>query len=292
VEPRVERIDIKSKSIVGPVARVVLPYLFLGTAWILFSDRLLLSLVDDPQKLLFVSMAKGWFYVLVTGALLLLLVYREMRKQSILEAMLRKGILEKDALLSELNHRVMNNLQVLTSILNLESENHLGREAVEMNARTRARIRAMGIAQERLYEAKDFGWIDLGAYLRALWEALKEIFAVQQANARFECIAARCGPEDAVPFGLFAAEAISNALRFGGASDGGVNVSIRLMPGDNGALELLIRDGGPGVPDGASGLGLRLMDALAAQLGGTVLRSNESGAQVLLRFPRPGSADA
>lgn len=279
-------------SIAGPVSRIVLPYLLLGAMWILFSDRLLLTLIDDPKKLLFVSMAKGWLYVFITGLLLSWLVYREMSKQARLETLLRKGIVERDALLSELNHRVMNNLQILTSILNLESENNPGLEAGEMNARTRARIRAMGIAQERLYEAKDFGWIDLSAYIRALWEALKDIFLVSEARVSFDLVAVRVGPAEAVPFGLFASEAMSNALRFGRGPDGSVAATIRLSLAEGGSLELSVRDGGPGMPPGAAGLGFRLMDALASQLGGTVRRSNEGGAQVMLRFPIPEYPDA
>jgi len=286
------RRTIKKGSILGPVLRVVLPYLVLGAMWILFSDRLLLSVIDDPPKLLFFSMTKGWLYVLITGILLMGLVYREARKQADLEAMLRRGLEEKDALLSELNHRVMNNLQILTSILNLESENSPSREAGEMNARTRARIRAMGIAQERLYDANNFGRTDLGAYLRALWDALKEIFAIRDAQASFDLIDVSGGPDEAVPFGLFAAEAISNALRFGSGPDGLVEVEIRLADTVDGKLELSVSDGGPGMLEGASGLGFRLMDALAAQLGGVVLRSNEDGARILLRFPRPEGPDA
>jgi two-component sensor histidine kinase len=284
--------NAKRRSIIAPIARVVLPYIVLGSLWILFSDKLLLSLVEDLPKLLFVSMLKGWIYVLITGLLLLWLVYREVKRHSDLEAKLRKGLLEKDALLSELNHRVMNNLQILTSILNLEAESGAGREAEEMNSRTRARVRAMGIAQERLYESKDFGRIDLGSYIRALWDALKEIFAARDAMASFELTEVRGGPAEAVPFGLFAAEAISNALRFGAGPEGRVEATIRLSCEEGGQLEFSIRDRGPGLPDGVSGLGFRLMDALAAQLDGTVVRRGEGGTQVMLRFPLPEYDDA
>jgi two-component sensor histidine kinase len=283
---------MKKRSVFAPVSRIVLPYLVLGALWILFSDRLLTILVNDPPKLLFVSLIKGWFYVLVTALLLLWLVYRELRQQANLETMLRKGLAEKDALLAELNHRVMNNLQILTSILNLESENLEGPEASELNTRSRARIRSMGIAQERLYDAGDFGRIDLGSYLRALWEADKEVFSTKDPVASFDLIEVHGGPSEAMPFGLFATEAISNALRYGAGSDGHINVAIRLAEASGGLLEFSIRDCGPGLPEGASGLGLRLMDALGAQLRGTVARRNDGGALVVLRFPRPGGPDA
>ena len=120
---------MKSRSIVASVLRIVLPYLALGAAWILFSDRLLLNLIDKPQALLELSTAKGWLYVLITGSLLFALVYGELRRRAVLESKLREGIVEKETLLSELNHRVKNNLQVIASILNLEGESLAGEEA-------------------------------------------------------------------------------------------------------------------------------------------------------------------
>jgi two-component sensor histidine kinase len=272
---------------------VVIPYLALGAAWILFSDHLLISLVDDPQKLLFVSTAKGWLYVLVTALLLFMLVYGEMRKRAKLEAKLRKDLAEQDVMLSELNHRVMNNLQILISIFNLESENVRGDEAREMNDRARSRMHAMSLAQERLYESWDeFGKIELGSYLRALWSVLQETFSAKDAEAVFDLVEVRAGPAEAGPFGLFAAEAMSNAIRYGGAPDGPSRVEIRLARGAVDMIELSIRDRGPRLQEGAPGLGFRLMSVLAAQLRGRVERQAEGGTTVLLEFPLPEERDA
>jgi two-component sensor histidine kinase len=283
---------VKKSSVFAPVLRIVVPYLALGAAWILFSDRLLISFVDDPGKLLAISTAKGWLYVLITGALLFGLVYGESRRQTALEALLRTGIAEKEALLAELNHRVKNNLQIIASILNLEAEDLEGEEARELNDRTRARIRTMGLAHERLFESGELARIELGSYLRALWEVLMDLFAEGKVDVAFDLAEIRAGSAEAVPFGLFATEALSNALRYGAGAGGTLDVAIGLREGKGGLLELSIRDRGPGLPEGASGLGFKLMDVLAAQLGGTVERRNEGGTVVLLRFPLPGGPDA
>ena len=113
---------MKRRSIVQSVLLIVLPYFALGAVWILFSDRLLLNLTANPRAMIALSTGKGWFYVLVTSVLLFVLVYGELRRRAILETRLRQSIAEKGALLAELNHRVKNNLQIVASILNLETE--------------------------------------------------------------------------------------------------------------------------------------------------------------------------
>jgi two-component sensor histidine kinase len=271
-------------SIIAPVLRIVIPYLILGAAWILFSDRLLLSFSDNPRAMIVLSTAKGWLYVLVTSLLLWLLVYRELRTQSILETKLREGLADKGALLAELNHRVKNNLQVIASILNLEAEDLEGEGSRALNDRTRTRIRAMGIAYERLFEGGEFARIDLGGYLRDLWEVMTQIYSMSKANGIFELETVVAGADVAVPFGLFATEALTNAILYGVGDSGTSEVLIGLRAPNPGTVEFTVRDRGPGLPIGAQGLGLNLMAALGAQLHGQVARANEGGAVICLRF--------
>jgi len=177
---------VKQNPLIVSVLRIVLPYLVLGAAWILFSDRLILAITGDTRALMILSIAKGWLYVLVTGGLLFVLIYGELRGRAILEARLRDGLAEKGALLAELNHRVKNNLQVIASILNLETEKIEGAEARALNDRTSARIRAMEIAHERLFETGEIAHIELGGYVRALWDVLADILATKKSHPSFE----------------------------------------------------------------------------------------------------------
>jgi two-component sensor histidine kinase len=215
-----------------------------------------------------------------------------LRQRAILEASLRDGLGEKGALLAELNHRVKNNLQVIASILNLESESLVGEEARDLNDRTRARIKAMHMAHERLFESAKIARIELGAYLRALWDSLIDIYQAKSVLATFELEDGFAGAEEAVPFGLFATEAMTNAILHGVGPGGAREVAIVLRSSNRGEIELTIRDKGPGMPAGSDGLGSRMMDALGAQLKGKVDRGNDEGAIVRLRFPvlEPGIA--
>jgi two-component sensor histidine kinase len=269
-----------------PVLRVVLVYFVVGCLWILFSDKLLLLFPNEPNSMVFLSTIKGWFYVLVTSTLLWFLVRSEMRRRSALEAELREGIGEKAVLLFELNHRVKNNLQVISSILNLEAEDIEGDEARDLNDRTRARLKAMSLAHDRLFESGDLARIELGSYARVLWAALGEIYQRQGATVDFELDEAWASAELAVPFGLLAAEAMTNALRFGSRKGEGARVSIALKR-DGGSCALTVRDEGLGLPEGSEGLGLRLMKAMVEQLRGSLALYNENGALVRAHFPLP-----
>lgn len=230
------------------------------------------------------STAKGWLYVLVTSILLFSLVYRELRKRSGLEAKLLEGLKEKSALLAELNHRVKNNLQVISSILSLEAESIRDRDSRALNDRTSSRIRAMGLAYELLYESGDLGRIDLACYLRDIWQVMSQIYEEAGAQASLDVSPIVVGADEAVPFGLFASEAITNAILYGCGDSGTSQVWIALNSPAPGLVELTVRDEGPGLPPGAEGLGLKLMDALGAQLRGRVEHINEGGAVIRLRF--------
>jgi two-component sensor histidine kinase len=281
-----------SRTVAASALRITIPYVCLGAAWILFSDRLLLPFTDDPRTMIALSTLKGWFFILITAVLLFFLVYNEISRRDALERELRASLGEKGALLAELNHRVKNNLQIITSILNLEAEDIESLEATELNDRTRGRLRSMGLAYERLFEGGEITRIELGSYLRALWDQLKEVYSAKAAIASFDLSPAWAGAESAVPFGLFAAEAATNALRYGVGSDGIARVDMRLRPAEGDSFELTIRDGGPGPAPGSVGLGFRLMDALAAQLRGRLERWVDGGTVVRLVFPAKDGRDA
>lgn len=270
--------------------RVVVLYALFGSLWILFSDRVLLLFTADPGRLVLLSTAKGWLFIVVTSIFLYIIVSREMRRQRALEKSLGASLREKEALLNEVHHRVKNNLQVISSILNLEREGPYGDEARTLIDRTRARLRSMSLVHERLYASKELARIDLAAYLQALVEALEEIYDVDEEVLRLDLANLEASPETAQSFGLFTAEAIVNAMRHGldEARQGEIRVSLR-EDGETGAI-FEVRDRGPGFPDPAKpeGLGFSLMTVLAQQLAARFELSNDGGAVVLLRFPLRG----
>jgi Signal transduction histidine kinase len=265
--------DEKRGSVWGPILRVVLPYLVLGAAWILFSDRILLSLVNQPDRLIVISTAKGWFYVLITGVLLSILIYGELRRQLSLEAKLRDGLREKSALLFELNHRVKNNLQLMVSLLSLESGNLADGAAKQLNARMLGRVRAMALAHESSVERGGIDRIELGAYVRDLWAALVDVHKGKNRDASFALDELYISSDRASAFGLFAAEAMSEALRRYRDVSPPCAFFLGLSAEKTGRAEFLIRVKSCGSNAPGDRLAEDLMEALALQLRGGLARS-------------------
>ena len=282
------------KPRLSTAARVTIQYALFGALWILFSDRVLFLFSANPEKLVLFSTAKGWFFILITSLLLYLLIAREMRRQHILESSLSASLAEKEALLAEVHHRVKNNLQVISSILNLERDGVEGAEARALTDRTRARLRSMSLVHERLYAAPDLSRIELGSYLRALIATLQDICGTPAPRVSCETETIPAGVETAVSFGLFASEAILNALRHGMGSGGDASVQIQLRKFGAGQLLFEVRDHGPGFPGTMrpEGLGFSLMAVLAAQLSGQFETRNDGGAVVQLLFPYAGEKNA
>ena len=222
------------------------------------------------------------------------MVLREVRKRSVLEAELRKGLVEKEALLAEVHHRVKNNLQVITSILNLERDIIKGEEARRLNEDTRARLRSMSLVHEQMYSPGGIAKIDLAGFLRDLVGTMPAMFDIRDARIEYELDPIEAGPEQAITFGLFATEAATNALRHGAGDGGNLELTLGLRAEPGGMALLSVRDRGPGIPEGGArgGLGFRLMEALAGQLYGALSIENEGGAVVRLRFPTEGGRAA
>ncbi len=268
--------------------KIVLTYLIIGSLWILFSDRLLLLFEGQPRIMLLFSTIKGWFFILVTALLLYGLTLREFSRRAALQETLKKENEQKAALLSEIHHRVRNNLQIVSSMLNLEKGNAVTPEGRKICNASIARVRSMGLVHEKLYEEQNFVSIDLSAYLRDLVAVIFEIYeeSPQGHRCTFDLEPVIAGPDFAVPFGILVSEAVTNALRHGQTADGTVMVTIALHTLQDGHIELLVQDQGPGFSknEKKSGLGLSLMTVLADQLGGNLSFSSQSGTRVSLRF--------
>jgi PAS domain S-box-containing protein len=213
---------------------------------------------------------------------------RELSRER-LEATLR----EKDVLLREIHHRVKNNMQVIISLLNISAQ-ALGDSGPRLKLEDIIRrVHSMALIHEQFYESKDMSRIDFSVYLRQLLDGLGGKFPASAAHATLACEAgeALLHLEQAIPAGLIATELLTNAMKYAypeGAPAGAIRVSLRALP--EGALELEVRDEGPGLPPGvdpASGqsMGMMLIRILSEQLGGSVEFRAGAGTDAVLRFP-------
>jgi two-component sensor histidine kinase len=264
-------------------ARIVGIYALFGALWILFSDRLL-YLAKDPADAILLSTAKGWLFIAVTAILLYSLVSNELKRRAVLEAELRRRVEEKEVLLREIHHRVGNNLQVVSSILNLERDRRSSPAEAAVLQEISLRIESISLAYERLYSSTDFTRVDLGDYLQSIGGRTSAAYPPPGAIT-YALEAVDTGIDEAIPCGLIVAEALSNAMYHGHGKD----LRLVLSREGDGRILLEIRDAGPGFPEGGrggirKGVGFLLMEGLASQLGGELTVTNDSGAVVRLSF--------
>lgn len=191
---------------------------------------------------------------------------------------LRASLAEKEGLLREIHHRVKNNLQIISSILNLQSATLCYDDPVEPFRECQNRVQAMAAVHERLYLSADLSRIDMSEYLDNVASGVFDAYGgVRERVTLYLKAGDQCLDIDhALPIGLIVTEALSNACKHGFPSPirGHVNVTFRAEPEE--AYLLSITNDGLPPPPGyrqreARSLGLQLIEALSAQIKGAVV---------------------
>lgn len=217
------------------------------------------------------------------------------RKRS--EEVMRASLEEKTVLLREVHHRVKNNLQIVSSLLNLHAARVDNPALLRSLEDTRSRVRSMALLHEALYRSDNLARLDVTGYIETLCVHLFRASGPDIVSRVFlerRLAPVRLTVDQAVPCGLIVNELVSNALKhaFAGGRSGRVTVTLR--PEEPGQVLLTVEDNGAGLPAGREEaprrtLGLQLARGLAGQLGG-VLESEarggpEGGALFRLVFP-------
>ncbi len=222
---------------------------------------------------------------------------REETKRRLMENENRKSLREKETLLKEIHHRVKNNLQIITSLLNLQIQRINTVEAVQELEESKNRIQAMATIHEKLYQSKSLSGIDFADYVLSLTQQLSGIYGVDlmKTSIKVETAPVWLSIDEAIPAGLAVNELISNALKHAypaGTSDGG-EIKITFSESSN-EVRISVEDNGIGLPDSidprkSKSLGLNLVHILIEeQLRGTVSTERDSGTRFILTFNRRG----
>lgn len=195
------------------------------------------------------------------------------RKQA--EAAVRASLHEKEALLKEVHHRVKNNLQVITSLLRLESARHAEPRIKDVLREMQGRIRSMALLHETVYRSESVARVNLAHYLRQLATQLfrAQNSAPERVRLKLDLAPVTVELDQAIPCGLIVNELVTNSLKHGFADAQQGEVSVNLQPDESGAVRLVVSDTGAGLPanfdpEKTDSLGLRLVTDLARQLGG------------------------
>ena len=207
---------------------------------------------------------------------------------------IKESLREKDVLIKEIHHRVKNNLQVVSSLLFLQSKQITDDAAKSMFQDSRDRIKSIALVHEKMYRSESFSQVNFGEYIRSLSHSLYQVHHVDPGKVDFflDLDDVPLSMEQAIPCGLIVNELISNALKyaFPKSVTKAKKIEVKIKAKENGIVELIVRDNGVGLPKEfdihkTDSLGLKLVATLAEnQLDGELKLNRRYGTKFTIRF--------
>lgn len=211
------------------------------------------------------------------------------------ELQLRTSLHEKEMLLREIHHRVKNNLQIISSLLNMKADALDSTVSRQVFVDCQARIQSLAFVHEHLYVSADVSRVPFGDYARTLVEHLKRCCRRPGLSVQtlIEIEDIELSIDDAIPCGLIVNELVTNALKHAFSLPGRGSIEILMYRCEDELVELVVRDDGRGLPHGleprnSGTLGLELVHTFVDQLRASVQVTGGPGTCVTIRF-RPGS---
>ncbi len=215
-----------------------------------------------------------------------------------LEKQIKSSLHEKDVLLKEIHHRVKNNLQIIISLLNLQSGYIKDEQTLKAVKDGQNRVRSMALVHEKFYQSDELTEINFSEYVEKLCQFLFQSYGdntdrikliVKADDVAFDM-------DTAMPCGLLINEIVSNSLKYAFPNDQEGEIKIELKKLPDSYIVMSIADNGVGISEEidfekAESLGLQLITALASQLDGELKISRASGTEILVifKYPKPQS---
>lgn len=205
--------------------------------------------------------------------------------------LVEEALAEKEVLLREVHHRVKNNLQVISSLLQLQSQFVDDPKILGYMTDSQNRVRALAYVYEHLYRSKELGRIDFSEYTARITQSLRREYGANSKNVQvtFDIQDVVLNPDTSVPLGLLLNELVSNAFRHAFPDEREGKIAIAMHPLGDGGYSLIVSDDGIGMPAGIAinkikSLGLLLVSSLVTQLDGTVELKQDHGTEFNIRF--------
>ncbi len=218
-------------------------------------------------------------------------VMTDIRRLKRVEKVIKASLNEKETLLHEVHHRVKNNMQIISSLLKLQSNNIKDNQIKDVLKESQSRIYAMSAVHETLHGSEDLSEINLRTYLSKITSSIFQTYSTNHdrvtMNTDIEKIP--IGINQASPLGLVINELISNSLKyaFPNEREGEISVSLKKQGRE---LELTVKDNGVGMPNkmdwrNSSTLGLKLVRTLVEnQLDGSIEMESNNGSKFTIKF--------
>ena len=194
---------------------------------------------------------------------------------------------ENELLLKEIHHRVKNNLEVVSSLLELQSNQIDDPHTKDAMLASQNRVHSIGIVHQKLYQGENLGAIEMKDYFINLSESILDSFAAHK-RVQVECAmnTLNVDIDTAVPLGLIVNELLTNTIKYAFPEGRSGKVQIKLEQGANGNLQMLVSDNGVGKSGTIKGTGFggQLISLLTRQLGGTIKEDNNNGTHIFFEF--------
>ncbi|MCZ3367021.1 MULTISPECIES: histidine kinase dimerization/phosphoacceptor domain -containing protein [Methanobacterium] len=215
----------------------------------------------------------------------------EMDERERIENKLKKSLEEKEILLKEIHHRVKNNLQIISSLLNLQSRYINDEEMLDIYKESQNRVKSMAIIHEKLYQSEDLARIDFGDYVKSLVMDLFHSYGVDNIEPDISIRDVLLDINTAIPCGLIVNELVTNSIKHGFLAsrtrdniqslDERDKIAVNITK-ENEIYTMSVYDNGIGFPDNldfrhTDSLGMQLVISLTSQLRGTVELERDNG---------------
>ncbi|MBI5458813.1 PocR ligand-binding domain-containing protein [Methanobacterium sp.] len=213
-------------------------------------------------------------------------------QRSFAEKAIKESLDEKEVLLREIHHRVKNNMQIISSLLSLQSQHVEGEETLDVLKESQGRVRSMAMIHEKLYQSPNFTKIDFKDYIEKLASNLIYTYKVQARDIRqvFDVKDVEMNIDTAIPCGLIINELITNSLKYAFPQSSNTNGFIKIELNQiEDRFKLVISDNGVGLPshiqpENTETLGLQLVNNLVNQLEGTIKIDRTHGTKFTIIF--------
>jgi PAS domain S-box-containing protein len=216
-----------------------------------------------------------------------MVLLQDVTERKHIEQQIADSLSEKEVLLQEVHHRVKNNLQIISSLLSLQSKRVSDDKVLNVLQDSQERVQAMALVHERLYQSDDLGYIDFAAYLAELAASAQKMYRATHVELIFETEPIHLTVEQAIPCGLISTELLSNVFKYAFADNTPDHtrprVWIRLLRDAVYAEQVVlsVRDNGIGFPEEftlehANSLGYRIVTLLSRQLDAELEVGNET----------------
>jgi two-component sensor histidine kinase len=208
------------------------------------------------------------------------------------EEQIKASLREKEVLLREIHHRVKNNMQIISSLLNLQAGYIEDKRYLEMFKESQNRIYTMSLVHEKLYRSKDFTKINFKDYIHNLANGVFQSYSSRSGNIllKLNIENVELGIDSAIPCGLIINELVTNSLKYAFPDEKKGEIKIVLVNINGNEYELTVSDNGIGIPEDldfrkTETLGLHLVSSLAEyQLSGKIKLDRSRGTEFSIRF--------